>query len=204
MTLGLVHEMRARLHRGPGGLSKSGLATAMGRKPQVVTMILQGKRQIKAEEIPLITRYLGLSDYGMVAAPIPVIGQVGPRNEVHLFDDLSTIEQLEAPPGLKQAKGLRVHGDSMTPAFNAGDVLIFDEPRYSGAELSLIGEQCVVKITDGPMLVKMLAARGAGGLWTLFSFTSAPLIDVQIEWAAPIVWVRRGRPTRGAADAPQC
>jgi plasmid maintenance system antidote protein VapI len=53
------------------GKSKGGLARALGRAPQAVTLILQGRRQIKAKELPIIAEYLELQmpTYSEDAAP---------------------------------------------------------------------------------------------------------------------------------------
>lgn len=40
------------------GKSKSGLAAAIGKSPSTITAILDGRRQIKLEEVPKIRRYL--------------------------------------------------------------------------------------------------------------------------------------------------
>ena len=41
------------------GKSKKGLASALGRFPSAVTKLMQGERAIKADEIPVISDYLG-------------------------------------------------------------------------------------------------------------------------------------------------
>lgn len=42
------------------GKSRKGLAQAMGRQPSMVTDMLNGRRQIKASELPVIAKYLDL------------------------------------------------------------------------------------------------------------------------------------------------
>src|SRR4051812_33804043 len=47
------------------GKSKSGLAKALGKHPNVVTNILKRERRVQLDELPLIKRYLELAqDFG--------------------------------------------------------------------------------------------------------------------------------------------
>ncbi len=194
MNLNLVEAMRERLHRGPGGLSKSELAKAIGRTPQVVTMILKGERQIKANEVPIIAKFLGLEGYEGTPRQVQVIGYVGAGYEVHPFDEGTSFDEVEAPPGLTdQARGLLIRGDSMIPAYYDGDVVIYDHPKSWAHAKELIGQECVVKLSDGRMALKILAASGDLGYWTLISYNAAPLVDVELDWAAPVIWTRRAK-----------
>lgn len=43
------------------GKSKTGLAAALGRNPSMVTSLLAGTRQLKADEVPIIAAYLGVA-----------------------------------------------------------------------------------------------------------------------------------------------
>ena len=52
------------------GKSKSGLAKALGKHPNVVTNILKRERRVQLDELPLIKRYLELD----LAAPSPEHG----------------------------------------------------------------------------------------------------------------------------------
>lgn len=63
-------------------LNQSGLAKHLGRHRSVVTMMLQGQREIKARELAAIEAYLGerfqSAQPDQPAAFAPVIGTIGP------------------------------------------------------------------------------------------------------------------------------
>lgn len=71
------------------GKSKKGLAEALGRVPGTVTAILKGERQIKAKELPVISRYLELdatlgrniSSSTLTSSKHPVVSSYDPDND---------------------------------------------------------------------------------------------------------------------------
>ena len=121
---------------------------------------------------------------------IPVVGYVGAATEFFGFDDHAQgagLDEIDAPPGAPdEAVAVIVRGDSGSPAIRDGMVLIywnkFENP------VSLIGEDCFVRLRDGRTLVKILERGADEGLWTLASINAStpPIRDVEIEWAAPI------------------
>ncbi|MFG1334010.1 hypothetical protein V5F41_22500 [Xanthobacter autotrophicus] len=50
------------------GKNASGLAKVLGRNPSAVTRMVNGERQVKANELPLISSYLG--------EPVPIVGKM--------------------------------------------------------------------------------------------------------------------------------
>jgi len=54
-----LQDIRAALKK--PGKSKSGLAKALGRQPSAVTALLNGGRDLKAREIPVVIEYLELA-----------------------------------------------------------------------------------------------------------------------------------------------
>ena len=97
---------------------------------------------------------------------------------------------IEPPPGTDEhAVAVEIRGDSMWPAYDDGDIVVYEPPLD---DLSpLLGRQCVVRTEDGRSFVKVLTAGGAPGVYTLVSFNAAPIQNVRIEWAARISWIRK-------------
>ena len=127
------------------------------------------------------------------AQMIPVVGYIGAGAEITPFDDHekgAALEEVEAPPGAGDSVvAVIVRGDSMYPAYRNRDEIYYE--RYDGPPIDLIGRECIVKLTDGRMYIKTLAAGSEPGLVTLLSFNFPPITDVPIEWAAPVKWVRK-------------
>lgn len=121
---------------------------------------------------------------------VPIVGYVGAGSEVYPFDDGGQLDEIDAPPGVsRRCVAVRVRGDSMFPRYMDGDVLVYDAHE----QLAIAdGEECVVALLDGRRLVKRLRVEPDGSV-TLESFNSPPLRRVDVEWVAPIVWIRRVR-----------
>lgn len=122
------------------------------------------------------------------SATVRMVGRVGAGAQVHLFDrdgHPGEIEYIEAPYGFgEDAEAVEVVGDSMWPAIQEGEILVYDRLRYD--PVGLVGAKVVVKLSDGRMFVKLLGKKSRDGLWTLHSFNGPPMEDVDIEWAAEI------------------
>lgn len=127
-------------------------------------------------------------------AVVYVVGYIGAGSEITPVDDFPQgggLEEVEAPPGAenKEILAVRVRGDSMYPAYKNGDTIYYsavsEDPSHH------IGEECVVKLTDGRMYLKLLERGSGGTTFTLLSHNAQPIYDAQLEWAAKVKWVKR-------------
>ena len=138
--------------------------------------------------------------YGEVRAGrrmIPVAGYVGAGGEVSMFNDQpggDGAEEVEAPPdsGLYMV-AVRVRGDVMLPAYADGDILFYGrDPGLGGVDTTTcVGRDCVVKLVNGPALVKRVALGGGRNTYLLMSFVAEPIVNVRLEWASPVRWIKR-------------
>jgi hypothetical protein len=135
------------------------------------------------------------------AAPAPikstfVRGYVSVGARVHFGAETSETQEADLPPGLTPAAtALIVRGDVMSPVYDDGDLLYYDEPSEGPAIADLVGLRCVAQIVGGHCLVKKLGRGTAAGLFTLWSHNAEPIYDAKLEWASAIEWHRQ---TRGA------
>lgn len=86
----------------------------------------------------------------------------------------------------EHAYALEISGDSMKPAYRAGDIIVVSP----GAPIRR-GDRVVVKTRDGEVMVKELKRRTAKTLELLSLNPSHPdrtLAPVEVEWIARIVW----------------
>jgi hypothetical protein len=116
-----------------------------------------------------------------------VDGYVGAGAEVVPVDDSSLGDEIELPPGAPaNTHTLIVRGNSMYPRYFEGEHLSYvPEP---GDPEQLIGRECVVKLRDGRVLVKIIRRGSRPRCFNLESWNAPPLEDQQIEWAAPVRW----------------
>lgn len=128
---------------------------------------------------------------------IPIAGYVGAGGEVSAITSPpggDGAEEVEAPPdsGLYMV-AVRVRGDAMLPAYAEGDVLFYGrDPGLGGVDpTTCVGRDCVAKLVNGPTLVKRVAQGGGRNTYLLMSLVTEPIINVRLEWASPIRWVKR-------------
>jgi transcriptional regulator with XRE-family HTH domain len=124
---------------------------------------------------------------------IAVSGYAGAGGEIVPVDG-SSADEVEAPPesGLYMV-AVKVRGDAMLPAYADGDILFYGrDPGLGGVDPSTcLGRDCAVKLVNGPTLVKRVAQGGGRNTYLLMSFVAEPIVNVRLEWASPVRWVKR-------------
>ena len=127
---------------------------------------------------------------------IPVVGYVGAGGESIPIDDHAHgggMFEVEAPPGMNEKSiAVQVKGDSMYPVYEEGDILFYSRNGEATDITACMGKQCVVKVVDGPIYIKMLGRGSTDGLYTLVSFNHPPIEDVALEWAVRVSYVKKG------------
>lgn len=166
---------------GKPGKTRSGLAKALGRNPSAVTDLLQGKRQLKASEIPKVARYLEMEPV------VPIVGSVGAGAEAHFYaEGQATADTAPAPKGgSPDTVAVEIRGDSLGPGLNGW--LAFYDDRRSPITDDLIGRLCVVGLDDGRILIKTpRRARSRGRFHLLPNAGGDTISDAKIVWAARV------------------
>lgn len=163
------------------GKSKSGLAAALGRKPSAVTDILQGKREIKAREIPVIRDYLDLR------REVPVVGRVGAGSEAHFYaEGQGTADMVPAPDWAgPQTVAVEIKGQSLGAGFD-GWVAFYDD-RRDELTPDICHHLCVVGLDDGRVLIKIPKPSRTPGYFHLEPGAGGETIyDARVLWAASV------------------
>lgn len=128
---------------------------------------------------------------------IQVTGHVSAGGEVVAIGQPAegpALEEVDAPPDSDlYMVALRVRGDAMLPVYSDGDLLYYGrDPGTGGIDsTSCTGRECVAKLVNGPTLVRRLAQGGARNTYLLLSLAAEPLVNVRLEWASPVRWVKR-------------
>ncbi|MFW5655941.1 MAG: S24 family peptidase [Roseicyclus sp.] len=183
--------------------SVRGIALAAGVSEDQLKSLAQGKSQTtNVDDAVKVARAFGvtLDEFlegklgPSVEETIAVAGRVGAGARIPLADPYAKGDGLyhirrpaQLPPGSWVA--VEVQGDSMEPAYEEGDVLIYRR-EVLGVPSEAIGQRCVAKDAEGNVWVKRVRRREGqpDGLVDLISFhaDSPPMYDVRLEWAAPI------------------
>jgi SOS-response transcriptional repressor LexA len=164
----------------------------------VLNLEESGTREITAAHARDYGRALGLSPEwlmegkGNIWTTAPLVGYVGAGAEIYPIDDSDMgggLEEVDAPPGdSRPMVAVMVKGDSMRPAYLDGDLLFYHRD-YEFLEEECVRQECVVKVRNGPTLLKTIMRGTKPKRWTLVSYNADALEDREIEWAAPVGWV---------------
>ncbi|MBI1207020.1 MAG: helix-turn-helix domain-containing protein [Azospirillum sp.] len=136
------------------------------------------------------TRSVRLAVIGQISAgeqwvPLPV----GAEGERLIDFDLGSDESIV----------LEVLGTSMAPAYRNGDLVVCSRKYHNHidqvdpSQFSRI--DCAVMTTDGRGFLKFVVAGRTPGIFTLRSYNPdfQDIEDVELQWIAPVVWIRRSR-----------
>ncbi len=131
---------------------------------------------------------------GQEVSAIPLVGYVGAGETFYPVDDLAQGEALDGVEFTLEGAdpiAIEVRGTSMLPVYRPGDRLLCS--RYRGADIdSCVGRDCVVRLTSGEGYIKKLARGRRKNHYTLLSYNAEPIEDVELDWCAPVIWIKRG------------
>jgi repressor LexA len=182
-----------------GLATQKALADLVGTTPVQIGRLENEERELTRSWMERIAKALEVEPADLISerAPrqktVPLVGYVG-AGAMYYPDPVAGpwvgFDEVEAPPGVDDVVAVKARGDSMSPVYRDGDLLYF---RRNGQLVhEFVGRDCVVQVRNGPVYVKTLARSRVDGLYTLRSYNSADVENVDIEWAAPILWIRRG------------
>lgn len=124
---------------------------------------------------------------------VPILGYAGARERIDLIDGdhREAIDQLDVPGPNDDFSAIVVRGSSMVPAYRDGDYLLFRQRPFAPEQI--VNTDCVVITERNRVYIKKVKAGRVKGRYDLLSYNSEhdPILDVEIEAAWPIEWIRR-------------
>lgn len=82
----------------------------------------------------------------------------------------------------------------MFPDYWPGDILIYRRDVPFDRDACLY-QDCIVRVADGPTLIKRVKPGSRPDVLTLESINAPPRMDQRIEWAAPVLFHDKSRRT---------
>lgn len=192
-------QWRARLDKllTERGFSRKSLSKAAGYGDTFLRDVIEFDRDPGVERLSNICGLLGVSLnqllYGEAgfSSRVRIVGAVAAGEGWSPIDDGDTFAEMTIGGG-GEPVGLEVRGDSMRPVYRPGDVLIGSKLVQQSFN-RLIGLDCIVLTKQGGRYVKFLAKGSVRNRFNLRSYNGGfpDIENVELEWAAPIVWVKR-------------
>lgn len=173
-------------------MSQRKLAKHMGLDPGAVSLMLRGMRKIKLEEATLLAQILTSPTSEVIRAagvdelegvrPVPVVGTIGVDSVVSMDLD-STEHQIhgpaDLPPGSVAVQFMPGYPGGFLP-----DAIAFF-PKPDGVSQDAVSRLAIVKLVDGPVLCTFLRRGVKTG-----TYSTEGNIQVAIEWATPVLWIK--------------
>lgn len=133
-------------------------------------------------------------NHSQTRATVPLIGYVGGGAEVHPINDHPAghgFDDVEMPPGeFGDLVAVVVSGDSMMPLYHEGDIIYFRPVERGVDEAQCLNRPCIVKIHEGPTLVKVPIRGSSPKHYTLMSYAGSPRENQRLDWASKVLWVK--------------
>jgi transcriptional regulator with XRE-family HTH domain len=193
----MARDMKTKLKdaRDAQGLTQEQLAEDVGLSVSQISRFESGDREPRVSEITAIAKRLRVSPAAFIGDTfVNVVGRIGAGAEVVPIVDQSEIFEVEAPVPLPPGMiGFEVDGESMSPRYDRGDILICSADGTSVDSLPQDAE-AAVELTDGRRFIKRVSREN--GAWRLDSHNAKPIRDVKIIWASKVAHVIRADEVR--------
>lgn len=169
------------------------LSLKVGNNRTLVKDLLEKGRDVQLGTLTKLASALDVELSELLASPrVTVAGYIGAGGEI-IFEDLGREETVIRPPGISGTLvALVVRGSSMLPKYKDGDI-IYVQRQHEGWLPDYIGEDCAVRLTTGETYIKQLMHGAAENSFTLMSLNAPPMVDVEIEWATPVLFIMPAR-----------
>jgi transcriptional regulator with XRE-family HTH domain len=142
---------------------------------------------------PAYYRY-GEQALGSESRQVELVGYVGTGAQIDPLTNAGagqTFDNIEAPSGeTLSTVAVIVRDDSLYPVYQGGDVIFYSRD-VADSEAAYLGRECVVKLIDGPMLLKRVMRGSDRGSYLLLSYNASPMDGARLEWARPVRWIKR-------------
>lgn len=178
-------ENRLAQVRKKAGLSQQKLGELLNSGRSTVTKLERGEIPMNDRWLERLSHVLNCSPADILGEQVPVVGRIGAGGSI-AFEDMGIEDMVPRPPEVRgELIGLEVHGESMLPKFDPGDIIYISRDT-DGVDARDIGAICACRLVTGETYLKQLAKGSRPGVYTLRSYNAADMEDRELIWATPI------------------
>lgn len=182
------------------GFSRRSLSSAAGLSESAVRDLLTRTDNPGVGTLRKVAEALEMPVDALTGAglEVPVLGKIGAGGQVKFLanadDEHGDFPMVPRPPLVAgRLMALEVEGSSMLPKYEPGDI-IYVRRDHEGVLPSYIGKYCAVRTSDGGTWLKILGEGSQEGLYTLRSLNAEDMVNVEVEWASPVLFVMPKQP----------
>lgn len=156
-----------------------------------------GDNRMTTDTIQRAAKAYRVSQGEIVSHTVPIVGLAGAAADGSVvWLDAGNLGDAPMPPGgNERTVALEVRGESMRGIAENGWLIYYDDRREPLTD-DLLGELCVVGLSDGRTLVKTPHRGRSAGRFDLESTNAGTLRDVEVEWAAAVTAIVPQRTAR--------
>ncbi|WP_258044893.1 S24 family peptidase [Sphingomonas citricola] len=178
---------RLRLLMEQKGIKAKPLSKLAGKGETFVRDMLDGD-DVKVGNLHRLASALDVSLSDIIGGnSLRVAGRIGAGGSI-IYEEADG-GAVPRPPGISgELEALEVEGSSMLPRYSSGDI-VYVEKGQRGVQADDIGDFCAVRLTTGETYIKQLAYGSRPGFWVLRSLNAEDIVDVEVEWAQPVIFV---------------
>ncbi|WP_411033814.1 XRE family transcriptional regulator [Shinella sp. BYT-45] len=191
---------RIREIRKDQGLTIEDLAERTGLSVSYVGRLENGERNLSVKHLSLFADALSVTSQDLLVQTessarniVSVMGRIGAGAEILPDEEQIPPEglyEIETPfPLPDDAIAFEVHGESMWPRYDDGDIIICWRQGIVAEEV--LGWEAAVKTASGNRYLKRVLRGAETGTYDLESHNAPPIRGVRLEWVAAIQSVIR-------------
>jgi len=182
-------------------ISGRAFAKRLGIDPSALSRTLRIKREMKAEEAAKIAAYLGISlddvlrhagirEGAKIENTVRVTGRLTGTGEIEIIGESRKPETVPAPPDVPPGSTAIVADTARSPLELMDGWTFFIGPKVDHPN-ELLGRQ-VVALVVGETKARLgwLKRSHRAAHFNVISDGGTTLKAVQIEWAAPVIWIK--------------
>ncbi|QMP18231.1 cI-like putative transcriptional regulator [Ralstonia phage RpY1] len=176
--------------------SQRQLAKLMGMDASAMSLMLNGKRRMRAKEAADVAGLLGVPVDEVLrhaGAPVavdkrrnvPVVGYVGQDGAIEFGRAMGPRTAIAPSDCGEDCQAVRVQSGTALDGW-----LLFYQPM-EGVSLEAVGRLCVVKTAEGEDLVRVVGRGYEPGFFVLQRLLGGDSEHVRLRSACPVLWVRQ-------------